>query len=185
MIACRQDIGSTSDNPRDRDFDLRGRHGVLFAWRPDRLLFAADRNDGGNRMTFTPPYVSALTAGLLIVTQMVLMLSVVMARRRNRQSVGDGGHHELLLAIRRHGNFAENAAIFVAGFALLELVGGSRTTLAIMCTAFVLGRMSHAIGLSMKQTVNPFRVGGAAMTAFVGVSLGLRLIAIAARHLWV
>lgn len=134
-------------------------------------------------MTFTPPYVSALTAGSLIIIQMVLMLSVVMARRRNRQSVGDGGHQELLLAIRRHGNFAENAALFVAGFALLELVDGGQAALAIMCAAFVLARISHVIGLSMKQTVNPFRVGGVAVTAFVGVSLSLRLIAIGIRHL--
>ena len=126
-----------------------------------------------------PPILSALTAGVLIVIQMALMLTVVLMRRRNRQSIGDGGNPQLLAAIRRHGNFAENAAIFIAGLALLEVLGGSRTAIATMCAAFVVGRISHAIGLSMEKTVNPFRVGGIVITASVGLALGLGLIRIA------
>jgi uncharacterized membrane protein YecN with MAPEG domain len=134
-------------------------------------------------MTFAPPLISAATAGILILMQTALMMTVVAARRRNRQSIGDGGHHELLLAIRRHGNFAENAAIFLAGFTLLELAGGGRIGLAIMCAAFVLGRVSHAVGLSMPKTVNRFRVGGVVLTAIVGVTLGARLLLVAASQL--
>jgi uncharacterized protein len=134
-------------------------------------------------MTFTPPAVSAITAAILIIMQISLMFSVVFARRRNRQSLGDGGHHELLVAIRRHGNLAENAALFVAGFALLELMGGGRAVLAILCAAFVLGRISHAIGLSMAKPVNPFRAGGVILTAIVGVALGVRLLLAAVSYL--
>jgi uncharacterized membrane protein YecN with MAPEG domain len=130
-------------------------------------------------MTFTPPVITALTAGILIIIQVALMLSVVVTRRRNRQSLGDGGHRDLLVAIRRHGNFAENTALFFAGFELLELLGGGRTELAIMCAAFVLGRISHAIGLSMEKTINRFRVGGVVVTAGVGLALGARLMRIA------
>jgi uncharacterized membrane protein YecN with MAPEG domain len=135
------------------------------------------------RMTLSPPFVSALTAGILIIMQVALMFSVVAARRRNRQSIGDGGHQDLLAAIRRHGNLAENAALFVAGLALLELLGGGGIGLAIMCAAFVLGRISHAIGLSMEKTVNRFRVGGVVATAAVGVALGTRLMLIAIANL--
>ena len=131
----------------------------------------------------TPPLISACTAGILIIMQTALMLTVVAARRRNRQSIGDGGHHDLLLAVRRHGNFAENAAIFLAGFTLLELTGGGRLGLAVLCAAFVLGRISHAIGLSMPKTVNRFRVGGIALTAFVGLTLGVRLLLLALSQL--
>jgi len=134
-------------------------------------------------MSFTPPYVSAFTAGILIVMQAALMYAVVVERRRNRQSLGDGGHHALLMAIRRHGNLAENAAIFVAGFALLELVGGGGVVHAALCAAFVLGRIAHAIGLSMRKTVNPLRIGGVAATMIVGVALGVRLMLAAAGHL--
>jgi uncharacterized protein len=129
-------------------------------------------------MPFTPPVVSALTAGILIIIQMVLMLAVILARRRNRQSLGDGGNPDMLLAIRRHGNFAENAALFIAGFALLELADGNGPALKIMCAVFVLARISHAIGLSMPKTVNNFRLAGIVATVAVGMVLGVRLIRI-------
>jgi uncharacterized protein len=134
-------------------------------------------------MPFTPPIISALTAGILIVMQMALMVGVILARRRNRQSLGDGGKQNVLRAIRRHGNFAENAALFVAGFALLEMTGGSRGTLEILCAAFVLARISHAIGLSMENTLNRFRFAGIGVTIAVGVTLGLRLLQVALSQL--
>lgn len=135
-------------------------------------------------MTLALPVVSTFTAGILIVMQIALMLAVIFARRRARQSIGDGGHQDLLLAIRRHGNFAENAAIFIVGFALLEIAGGARSSIAIMCTLFVVGRLSHAIGLSMKKTLNPLRTTGVILTTVVGVALGWRLVMAALPHLF-
>jgi uncharacterized protein len=134
-------------------------------------------------MNFAPPIVTAFTAGLIIVMQMALALGVIRARGRARQSIGDGGDQELLLAIRRHGNFAENAAIFVACFTLLEIMGGGGLWLMMLCAGFVLGRISHIVGLSMKQTVNPFRLSGIVLTIAVGVALGVRLVLIAVPHL--
>ena len=130
------------------------------------------------------PLISALTAGVLIIMQMALLYAVVRARRSNRQSLGDGGKGELLLAIRRHGNFAENAAIFIAGFALLELLGTGQIEVAVLCGVFVAARVAHIVGLSMaRNTVNPLRIGGTAVTVFVGVTLGIRLIVAAVRIL--
>jgi uncharacterized protein len=124
------------------------------------------------------PVVSAVTAGVLILIQMALMLVVVLARRKNKQSLGDGGNDAVLRASRRHGNFAENAAIFIAGFTLYELIGGPRQTLEIMCAVFIAGRLSHAVGLSFKNTVNPFRILGIAATVGVGATLGVQLLMI-------
>ena len=129
------------------------------------------------------PLVSAFTAGILILIQVWLMLAVIRLRRRNRQPLGDGGNVDLNRAIRRHGNFAENAAIFVAGFALLELLGANRMLLAGICTTFVVGRLSHAIGFSMKSEVNPWRTTGTFLTVLVGVALAWRLIATAVPQL--
>jgi uncharacterized protein len=129
-------------------------------------------------MPLTPPLISALTAGILIVMQMVLALAVALARRRNRQSLGDGGNKDVLQATRRHGNLAENAALFIAGFTLFELLGGNRIQLEILCAIFVLARISHAIGLSMPNTVNPFRIIGITATIAVGIALGLALVRI-------
>lgn len=129
--------------------------------------------------TLAIPAVSALTAGILIVMQMLLLLTVVLSRRSNRQSLGDGGNANMLRAIRRHGNLAENAAIFVVCAALFEMLGGSRGIVEILCAAFVLGRLSHAIGLSFGRTVNIFRFVGATTTVIVGIALGVKLIQIA------
>jgi uncharacterized protein len=134
-------------------------------------------------MTLTPPLVSALTAGILIIMQVALMFGVIMVRRRARQSIGDGGNQELLAAIRRHGNFAENAAIFIAGFTLLELLGVDRTSIALLCAVFVAGRTIHAIGLSLPKTANRYRFAGVALTAVVGLALGARLVLYALPHL--
>src|ERR1700722_20576335 len=94
------------------------------------------------------------------------------------KSLGDGGNQQVLQAIRRHGNLAENAAIFIAGFTLMEMLGGSRIELQILCAVFVLARISHAVGLSMQNTVNPFRIVGIIATLAVGVALGVSLIRI-------
>jgi hypothetical protein len=136
-----------------------------------------------SEISFAPPIVTAFTAGLIIIMQMALLFGVVRARRRARQSIGDGGNPQLLLAIRRHGNFAENAGVFIACFTLLEIMGGAGTGLVLMCAGFVLGRISHVVGLSMKETVNPFRIGGIALTVATGVALGLRLMMFALPHL--
>ena len=129
--------------------------------------------------TLTVPAVSALTAGVLIILQMFLLLTVVFARRGNQQSLGDGGNADMLRSIRRHGNLAENAAIFVICAALLEMLGENRMTVEILCAAFVLGRLSHAIGLSFGRSVNIFRFLGATTTVIVGIAVGVQLIRIA------
>jgi uncharacterized membrane protein YecN with MAPEG domain len=127
----------------------------------------------------TLPVVSAFTAGILIVMQIVLLAAVTLARRRSGQSLGEGDNPDLLRAIRRHGNFAENAALFVAGFTLFEMLGAPLVTLEILCALFVLGRVSHALGLSLRNTLNPFRIAGAVLTIGVGLTLGVRLILLA------
>ncbi len=126
--------------------------------------------------SLSAPLVSVVTAGILIIIQMALVLSVVIVRRRDKQSLGDGGNADLLRATRRHGNFAENAAIFVIALALFELIGGERQTAEIYAGVFILGRFAHAVGLSTKNTSNLPRVVGVVLTVGVGVVLGVRLI---------
>lgn len=133
--------------------------------------------------TVTLPVVSAIAAGVLIVGQMALMLAVVRVRRGARQSLGDGGDPALLRAARRHGNFAENAAIFVASLALLEMLGAVRPFIAGLATLFILGRILHAIGLSQEKTVNPWRIAGVFATVAAGVTVGVRLLWLGIGHL--
>ena len=125
-------------------------------------------------MTF--PFITAITAGVLLILQMLLAFTVSGARGQKDLWVGDGGEDSLLRAIRRHGNFAENAGIFVAGFALLELSKFSPTLLPVLCAAFVVARLAHVVGLSQANTGNAFRLAGGLGTYLTGLALGAALI---------
>jgi hypothetical protein len=131
-------------------------------------------------MTLIPPVISALTAGVLIFLQTAFMFAAANQRRQFGPSVGESPDPNVLRAVRRHGNLAENAAIFVASVALLELLGGGKLWVECLCGLFVLARLLHGFGLSMKTTTNNFRIAGVILTAVVGLALGVRLIMIAA-----
>jgi len=128
------------------------------------------------------PLITAATAGVLLLLQTLLMLTAALVRRGARQSLGDSGEHAgLTRAVRRHGNLAENAAIFLIGSALLEMIGGDRLWVEGLCGAFIVARLLHAFGLSLKNTVNPFRIFGVILTIAVDATLAVSLIRIAAR----
>jgi uncharacterized protein len=98
---------------------------------------------------------------------------------RSDTSLGDGGKPELTRAIRRHGNIAENAGVFIAGLTLLELSGKAPSVLFWLCVAFVVVRLFHAAGLSRENTANPLRTIGGVGTYLVGLVLGAMLIWVA------
>lgn len=129
------------------------------------------------------PWISAFTAGVVLILQTVLMFAAADQRRRTGEAHGEGGSPAVMRAVRRHGNLAENAAIFLIGIALFEMLGGPRLWVEGLCVVFVLARISHAVALSMERTVNPFRIVGVVATVLVGLALGVRLILIALPHL--
>lgn len=132
--------------------------------------------------TVALPVISAITAGLLIVGQMGLMLTTAAHRRATSQALGDGDA-TLQRLVRRHGNYAENAAIFVASLALLEMMGAVRPLVIGLAALFVVGRLLHAIGLSRENTVNVWRVAGVLATVTAGVVTGVRLVMLGVSHL--
>lgn len=131
-------------------------------------------------MPTTLPLISAATAGVLILLQSVLMLATGFKRVKYKQLLGDGGQAELLRAVRRHGNLAENAAIFVVSLALLELIGTASLIVSGLAAAFVAARFSHAFGLSFGDTRNAWRATGAGLTALCGLAVGGLLV----WHVW-
>ena len=135
-------------------------------------------------MTTMPlPVISATTGGILLILQMLLMLRTALTRRVSGPSLGEGHDATLLRRSRRHGNLAENAAIFIIGFALLELLGERALWLEAACAVFIIARLLHVIGLSMENTANIFRVVGVVLTFAVGLSVGVRLILLGWPHL--
>ena len=132
--------------------------------------------------SITLPVVSAITAGVLIIGQMGLLLTVALRRRAARQSLGEGDA-SLQRLVRRHGNFAENAAIFVASLTLLEMLGAQRLFVFGLAALFILGRLLHAVGLSMQQTVNVWRIAGVFASVATCIALGVKLVTLGISHL--
>ncbi len=128
------------------------------------------------------PEISAITAAALIVMQMGLMLSVGLHRVGAGINIGYGEDQNLERKVRRHGNLAENAGLFLVALTLAELVGASSTYLSILAALFVFARVSHAIGLSSlsgsHQPTGPLFPALRGIGAFgtVGSGLGIAVL---------
>ena len=93
-----------------------------------------------------PVYAAALGA-FLIVLQVALMLSVGLHRSKG-QFLGTGDDKQLERKVRRHGNLAENSGLFLVVIALFEMLVGQTTFVLVLCIAFAVARVLHAVGVS-------------------------------------
>lgn len=132
------------------------------------------------------PYTAAFVGAILIILQQVLMMITGTYRGKVSVGVGFGSDKDLERKIRRHGNLAENAAIFIVVLGFAEVIsGGSLVTTAIGGT-FLVARISHAIAFSSlsgshgqengKRIFVLCRVIGALGTGLSGIALGLYLL---------
>ena len=121
------------------------------------------------------PIYTGLFAALLMIMQMVLMGLVIKQRGTNDVLIGDGGVDAMQQAIRVHGNFVENAPIFLIGLALIELMVGANTWVLVMGAVFVVGRLLHAVGISMTT--------GLSMPRFIGTVASILVTVVAACYL--
>ncbi len=126
------------------------------------------------------PVTTAYVAGLIGILQYILMLSVGTVRGQRQLSFGDGGDDAFLKKIRRHGNLAENAALFIVLLALLELSGANATLVAVFGGLFVFARVLHAIALTGSGSGMPLRPIGALGTIVAGVGTAGTLLYIVA-----
>lgn len=123
------------------------------------------------------PVVTAFTAGALVILQMVLQMMVSLERGRRRQGLGDGGHKSLEIGIRRHGNLIENAPILLIVLSLMEIGGLGRGWLLAFGAIAVLGRMFHAVSVTVSpDRPHPLRLLGAMSAVLLGSSGGVWLI---------
>ena len=121
------------------------------------------------------PFYTGLFAAMLMIMQMILMAMVTKQRGASDVLIGDGGDGDMLQAMRVHGNFVENVPIFLIGLALIELLVGSNMWVLVMGSVFVLGRVLHAIGMSITT--------GLSIPRFVGTVASLLVTLVAAFYL--
>ena len=88
-------------------------------------------------------------------------------------SVGDGGNPDLLLAMRRHGNFIEAVPLALILMGLLEMNGLSGTTIHVFGAVLVVARICHAVGIKADSVATPLRGIGAGATALLTVVMSV------------
>ncbi|MEM7281815.1 MAG: MAPEG family protein [Pseudomonadota bacterium] len=126
-------------------------------------------------MSLVTPVYGAIICLLFVF----LSVRTLLLRRRLGVGVGDGGHPVLTRAMRAHGNCAEYVPIALLLVFFLELNGGTSWWIHILCLLLILGRLSHAFGISQLSENYAFRVFGMATTFTVMISASLRILSLA------
>ncbi len=124
------------------------------------------------------PTVTLLWAGLLGLMSIAVSFPAGSQRGKTGISVGDGGNPDLLLAMRRHGNFTEYVPLALILMGLLEMNGLSALTIHIFGAVLLIARICHAVGLKADTVTTPLRGIGAGATALLTVVMSIWSIVI-------
>ncbi|MEH6790856.1 MAPEG family protein [Parasphingorhabdus sp.] len=133
----------------------------------------------------TIPLAATVAGAVLIILQATLMGLVTLHRIRKPDGPDAADDPVLQRKIRRHGNLAENAALFIVVLALAEMTVVPDDIVRIIAVIFVAGRILHAIALSTAAgsqdaltagTFPIFRAIGALCTFGSFMALGFYLL---------
>lgn len=125
------------------------------------------------------PTITALYAGILGLISIGLGFLAGRLRGQTNISVGDGGNRDLLLATRRHANFAEYVPLALILIGLLEMNQVRHMAIHALGAILVLARLSHAFGIKADTMKSPGRIIGAALTMLVTLVASIWAIVIA------
>lgn len=109
-------------------------------------------------------FIAPIYAALLGLIFVVLSIKTIIIRRQNKVAVGDGNNLLLQRAMRVHANFAEYTPIAIILVGFVEGLKYNVIIVHILLTAFLLGRIIHAYGLSKIDEDFRFRVFGMVLT---------------------
>ena len=125
--------------------------------------------------------IASATLAALALLLTLLSLQVSRLRMRHRQTWGDGGHKDLALAVRTHGNTLEQSLLFGLLVLALAQVGGTATAaLAAVCSAFVLARVLYCTAAFGRRL--PWRQAAHALTLLCQLAATLLLVRAAWSH---
>lgn len=117
-----------------------------------------------------PLPATSLYAALLAALFLLLSLRVVQARRTHKVALG-APHRMVERAVRAHGNCAEYVPLGLVLLGLLEGMGLPLWGVHALGSAFLLGRVLHAHGISQEPEVLRYRAAGMGLTfAVLGVA---------------
>ena len=117
--------------------------------------------------------LSAAAAAALINFWLMIRCSSV--RVSARIIHGDDGNSLMMKRMRAHANFTESAPLVLILIGAIELAGKGGLWLSAVAGIYLLARVAHPIGMD-RDTANPFRAGGAAITMLT--LIGLAVVAV-------
>ena len=124
----------------------------------------------------------SLYAALLTLLFVALSIRVIRLRRRLQVALGDSGNEPLLRAISVHSNFAEYVPLGLVLLYLVEGQGAHPILLHGLGVCLLIGRLSHAFGVSRANEDYRFRVVGMALTFTTLIGSSAYLLFAYARH---
>ena len=108
--------------------------------------------------------ITALYAGALALLFVLLSVRVIAVRQKARVALGDGGDALLARRIRVQANFAEYVPLALILVGLCESLAAPGLLVHGLGLALLLGRASHAWGMSQAEEVLAFRSVGMVLT---------------------
>jgi uncharacterized membrane protein YecN with MAPEG domain len=109
-------------------------------------------------------HAAAFWASLHLFLMLILAMRVVRQRQTHKVLIGDDGVPELQRARRAFGNASEYAPAGIAALAVLALAGAPPAVVHGVGGALFIGRVAHAVGLSLNAGVSLGRSVGTALT---------------------
>ena len=109
--------------------------------------------------------ISAMYAGFLLLTMLVLGARVSILRVKYGVSMGSGDQPDLGRAVRVFGNFTEWVPMIIIGLVLCELVGAPALLLHLIGIAVILSRLLHVAGLRADRTTAARSLGATLIIA--------------------
>ena len=126
------------------------------------------------------PILTATYGAAIAIIYLGMSAYVISTRARTNVLLGDGGNQQMLLAIRRHGNFAEYAPIALLVMAFAEMLGMGALWLHVAGVLLIAGRIMHPFGLHIEEGGVAPRIAGtlSTMGAIVIPSVGILILAL-------
>jgi len=117
------------------------------------------------------PYYAAVLALIFVF----LSIQVIRLRGSAKLVLGTAGNERLERRVRVHGNFAEYTPFALLLLAMAEVRGTGPIRLHLLCAVLLVGRLTHAWGVSRSPEDLRLRVAGmgATFAALVGSALAI------------
>ena len=123
-------------------------------------------------------FVTPIYAAILGFVFVAISVRTILIRRKLQIAIGDGDQPLLARAARVHANFAEYVPLSLILIYFLETYSVSKLWIHLLCLTLVIGRVTHAFGVSQAKENYRYRVTGMALTftAILSASLGLIIV---------